>query len=69
MTLINKLQLNLQLLFLGDNLIHQLNGIKETELLASKYLNKAVTAANTIKNKHIKEEMLKLINSALYRKK
>jgi octaprenyl-diphosphate synthase len=51
------------------NLIHQLNGIKETELLASKYLNKAVTAANSIKNKHIKEEMLKLINSALYRKK
>ena len=51
------------------NLIDQLNGIKETELLASKYLNKAVTAANSIKNKHIKEEMLKLINSALYRKK
>ena len=51
------------------NLINQLNGIKETELLASKYLNKAVTAANSIKNKHIKEEMLKLINSALYRKK
>ena len=51
------------------NLIHQLNGIKETELLASKYLNKAVTAANSIKNEHIKEEMLKLINSALYRKK
>ena len=51
------------------NLIHQLNGIRETELLASKYLNKAVTAANSIKNKHIKEEMLKLINSALYRKK
>ena len=52
-----------------SNLIDQLNGIKETELLASKYLNKAVTAANSIKNKHIKEEMLKLINSALYRKK
>ena len=51
------------------NLIDQLNGIKETELLTSKYLNKAVTAANSIKNKHIKEEMLKLINSALYRKK
>ena len=51
------------------NLIDQLNGIKETELLASKYLNKAVTAANSIKNKHIKEEMLKLISSALYRKK
>ena len=51
------------------NLIHQLNGIKETELLASKYLNKAVTAADSLKNKHIKEEMLKLINSALYRKK
>ena len=51
------------------NLVHQLNGISETELLASKYLNKAVSAANEIKNKHIKEEMLKLINSALYRKK
>ena len=51
------------------NLINQLNGISETELLASKYLNKAVNAANAIKNKHIKEEMLKLINSALYRKK
>ena len=51
------------------NLIYHLNGIKETELLASKYLNKAITAANSIKNKHIKEEMLKLINSALYRKK
>ena len=51
------------------NLIHKLNGISETELLASKYLNQAVDAANTIKNKHVKEEMLKLINSALYRKK
>ena len=51
------------------NLIHKLNGISETELLASKYLNQAVDAANTIKNKHVKEEMLKLINSAFYRKK
>ena len=60
----NKLNINS-----AYNLIDQLNGIKETELLASKYLNKAVNAANSIKNKHIKEEMLKLINSALYRKK
>jgi octaprenyl-diphosphate synthase len=51
------------------NLVNQLNGIGETELLASKYLNKAADAANSIKNKHIKEEMLKLIKSALYRKK
>jgi geranylgeranyl pyrophosphate synthase len=51
------------------NLVNQLNGISETELLASKYLNKAADAANSIKNKHIKEEMLKLIKSALYRKK
>jgi geranylgeranyl pyrophosphate synthase len=51
------------------NLVNQLNGIGETELLASKYLNKAADAANSIKNKHIKEEMLKIIKSALYRKK
>ena len=51
------------------NLIHKLNGISETELLASKYLNQAVDDANTIKNKHVKEEMLKLINSAIKRKK
>jgi octaprenyl-diphosphate synthase len=50
-------------------LINQLNGIKETEQLASKYLNKAIQSANLIKNKQIKEEMLKLINSALHRKK
>jgi len=51
------------------NLIHKLKGISETELLAYEYLNQAADAANAIKNKHIKEEMLKLINSALYRKK
>ena len=51
------------------NLICKLDGIRETELLASEYLNRAVKAANAIKNKYIKEEMLKLINSALYRKK
>ena len=51
------------------NLIHNLNGIKETELLASKYQNKAIKYANSIKNKHIKAEMLKLIESAFYRKK
>ena len=51
------------------NLIHKLKGISETELLSYEYLNQAVDAANAIKNKHIKEEMLKLINSALYRKK
>jgi octaprenyl-diphosphate synthase len=50
-------------------LIDQLGGIIETEHLAFEYLDKARQSANLIKNKHIKEEMLKLINSALYRKK
>jgi octaprenyl-diphosphate synthase len=51
------------------NLIDQLGGIKETEHLAFEYLDKAKQSANSIKNKHIKEEMLKLADSALYRKK
>jgi octaprenyl-diphosphate synthase len=51
------------------NLIDQLGGIIETEHLAFEYLDKAKHSANSIKNKHIKEEMLKLIDSALYRKK
>ena len=51
------------------NLIHKLNGIKETQLLASKYLNKAISSANSINNDHVKEEMLKLIDFALHRKK
>jgi octaprenyl-diphosphate synthase len=51
------------------NLIDQLGGINETENLAFEYLDKAKESANSIKNKHIKEEMLKLVNSALYRKK
>ena len=50
-------------------LIDQLGGIIETEHLAFEYLDKAKQSANSIKNKHIKEEMLKLIDSALYRKK
>ena len=50
-------------------LIDQLGGITETEHLAFEYLDKAKQSANSIKNKHIKEEMLKLIDSALYRKK
>ena len=50
-------------------LIDQLGGIKETEHLAFEYVDKAKQSANSIKNKHIKEEMLKLIDSALYRKK
>lgn len=50
-------------------LIDQLGGIIETEHLAFAYLDKAKQSANSIKNKHIKEEMLKLIDSALYRKK
>jgi octaprenyl-diphosphate synthase len=50
-------------------LIDQLGGIIETEHLAFEYLDKAKQSANSIKNKHIKEEMLKLIDSAIYRKK
>ena len=50
-------------------LIAQLGGIIETEHLAFEYLDKAKQSANSIKNKHIKEEMLKLADSALYRKK
>ena len=50
-------------------LIDQLGGIIETEHLAFEYLDKAKQSANSIKNKHIKEEMLKLVDSALYRKK
>ena len=50
-------------------LIDRLGGIIETEHLAFEYLDKAKKYANSIKNKHIKEEMLKLIDSALYRKK
>ena len=50
-------------------LIDQLGGIIETEHLAFEYLDKAKQSANSIKNKHIKEEMLKLMDSALYRKK
>ena len=50
-------------------LIDQLGGIIETEHLAFEYLEKAKQSANSIKNKHIKEEMLKLVDSALYRKK
>ena len=60
----NKLNINS-----AYKLIDQLGGIKKTENLAFEYLDKAKQSANSIKNKHIKEEMLKLIYSALYRKK
>ena len=63
---LGKKRLNVKSIY---NLIHNLNGIKETELLASKYQNKAIKHANSINNKHIKAEMLKLIDSAFYRKK
>jgi len=63
---LGKKRLNIKSIY---NLIHNLNGIKETELLASKYQNKAIKHANSINNKHIKAEMLKLIDSAFYRKK
>lgn len=51
------------------NMIKDLNGFAETEILASKYFNKAIKHANLIKNKHINQEVLKLVNSALYREK
>ena len=63
---LGKKRLNIKSIY---NLIHNLNGIKETELLASKYQNKAIKHANSINNKHIKAEMLKLIDSSFNRKK
>ena len=63
---LGKKRLNIKSIY---NLIHNLNGIKKTELLATKYQNKAIKHANSINNKHIKAEMLKLIDSAFYRKK
>ena len=51
------------------NMIKDLNGFAETEILASKYFDKAIKYANLIKNKHINQEVLKLVNSALYREK
>ena len=63
---LGKNRLNIKSIY---SLIHNLNGIKDTKLLASKYQNKAIKYANLINNKHIKAEMLKLIDSAFYRKK
>ena len=63
---LGKKRLNIKSIY---NLIHNLNGIKKTELLATKYQNKAIKHANSINHKHIKSEMLKLIDSAFYRKK
>ena len=63
---LGKKRLNIKSIY---NLIHNLNGIKKTELLATKYQNKAIKHANSINNKHVKAEMLKLIDSAFYRKK
>lgn len=51
------------------NMIKDLNGFAETEILASKYFDKAIKHANLIKNKHINQEVLKLVNSALNREK
>ncbi|NCW58551.1 MAG: polyprenyl synthetase family protein [Proteobacteria bacterium] len=51
------------------NMIKDLSGFAETEILASKYFDKAIKHANLIKNKHINQEVLKLVNSALYREK
>ena len=63
---LGKNRLNIKSIY---SLIQNLNGIKDTKLLASKYQNKAIKYANLINNKHIKAEMLKLIESAFYRKK
>ena len=63
---LGKNRLNIKSIY---SLIQNLNGIKDTKLLASKYQNKAIKYANLINNKHIKAEMLKLIDSAFYRKK
>jgi octaprenyl-diphosphate synthase len=63
---LGKNRLNIKSIY---SLIQNLNGIKDTKLLASKYQNKAIKYANLINNKNIKAEMLKLIDSAFYRKK
>ena len=50
-------------------LIKGLNGIKETEMLALKYIKDAAKSANLIEDKNISKEMIELVNSAMYRKK
>ena len=50
-------------------LITKLNGIKETEQLASKYHLKAIESANKINNLSVRQEMIELTNIALTRKK
>ena len=50
-------------------LIKSLNGIKETEMLALKYIKNAAKSANLIEDKNISKEMIELVNSAMYRKK
>ena len=50
-------------------LIKDLNGIKETEMLALKYIKDASKSANLIEDKNISKEMIELVNSAMYRKK
>jgi|TARA_B110000444_G_scaffold73885_1_gene69511 octaprenyl-diphosphate synthase len=51
------------------NIINSLDGIKETENLALKYIKKSTKSALQIDNKNIREEMLNLLDAALYRKK
>ena len=50
-------------------LISKLDGIKETEMLAFKYIKEASKSANLIEDKTISKEMIELVNSAMYRKK
>ena len=65
-TMLGKKKQNIKLAY---NMIKDLNGFAETEILASKYFDKSIMHANLIKNKHINQEVLKLVNSALYREK
>ncbi len=50
-------------------LISKLDGIKETEMLAFKYIKEASKSANLIEDKTISKEMIELVNSAMHRKK
>ena len=49
--------------------IELLGGIRETEVLLKSYIDKSIQLANKIDNKKIREEMLNLLDAALYRKK
>ena len=50
-------------------LINTLDGIKETENLAMKYIKRSTKSALSLGNKNIRKEMLNLLDAALHRKK